>query len=290
MVDAFKPKWFTELSPLWAGQAMSLQYTEVLEDVKSDYQHVQILKTAEYGNMLVLDGVIQVTERDEFAYQEMMVHLPMLSHPNPENVLIIGGGDGGVLREVLKHPSVKTATQCEIDGKVIELCKTHLPGLAKSYDDPKATVIVGDGFKYMQEHENEFDVIITDSSDPIGPASTLFEKQYYELVKKALKPDGVLCAQGECLWLHLDLIKSMQTFCKTLFPVVSYGYLTIPTYPSGQIGCLLCSKNDSTKFHQPLRVLSEEQQDSMQLKYYTPEIHQAAFILPRFAQKALADA
>eukprot|EP00730_Choanoeca_flexa_P015091 TRINITY_DN6841_c0_g1_i2.p1 TRINITY_DN6841_c0_g1~~TRINITY_DN6841_c0_g1_i2.p1 ORF type:complete len:227 (+),score=43.51 TRINITY_DN6841_c0_g1_i2:51-731(+) len=168
MVDAFKPKWFTELSPLWAGQAMSLQYTEVLEDVKSDYQHVQILKTAEYGNMLVLDGVIQVTERDEFAYQEMMVHLPMLSHPNPENVLIIGGGDGGVLREVLKHPSVKTATQCEIDGKVIELCKTHLPGLAKSYDDPKATVIVGDGFKYMQEHENEFDVIITDSSDPIG--------------------------------------------------------------------------------------------------------------------------
>eukprot|EP00045_Choanoeca_perplexa_P004907 m.41442 g.41442 ORF g.41442 m.41442 type:complete len:276 (+) comp12832_c0_seq2:54-881(+) len=231
MVDAHTPGWFTELSPLWPGQGLSLKYEEVLEDVRSDFQHVQILKTAEYGNMLVLDGVIQVTERDEHSYQEMMVHVPMMSHPNPENVLIIGGGDGGVLREVLKHSCVKNVTQCEIDGTVIELCKKHLPGLAKSFDHPKANVIVGDGFKYMREHENEFDVVITDSSDPIGPASTLFEKEYYQLVKRALKPDGLLCAQGECIWLHLDLIQSMQAFCRTLFPVVSYGYLTIPTYP-----------------------------------------------------------
>ncbi|XP_031553875.1 spermidine synthase-like [Actinia tenebrosa] len=139
----------------------------------------------------------------------------------------------------------------------------------------------------MEQHENEFDVIITDSSDPIGPAAALFEKPYYELMKKALKPDGLLCCQGESQWIHLPLIKTMVDFCHTLFPSVSYGYTTIPTYPSGQIGFMLCSKNKDTKFNDPVIKFTEDQVEKLDLKYYNADVHRAAFVLPQFAKKAL---
>ncbi|EGD73450.1 spermidine synthase [Salpingoeca rosetta] len=288
-MDAMKKGWFSELSPeMWPGQCMSLEYEKVLEDIKSDYQHIVVFKSKTYGNVLVLDGVIQITERDECGYQEMITHLPMFCHPNPERVLIIGGGDGGVLREVLRHPCVKEVTQCEIDGKVIELSKKHLPGIASCFDDPRANVIVGDGFKFMKEHEGSFDVIITDSSDPIGPASSLFEKEYYHLMKTALRPGGIVCSQGECVWLHLDLIKSMQDFCKELYPTVGYAYATVPTYPSGQIGFTLCSLDDSADLAHPCRTLTQEQVQEMGLQYYNTDVHTAAFVLPQFARKKLA--
>uniref|UniRef100_A0A8C9JR44 Spermidine synthase n=1 Tax=Panthera tigris altaica TaxID=74533 RepID=A0A8C9JR44_PANTA len=192
-----------------------------------------------YGNVLVLDGVIQCTERDEFSYQEMIANLPLCSHPNPRKVLIIGGGDGGVLREVLKHSSVESVVQCEIDEDVIRVSKKFLPGMAVGYSSSKLTLHVGDGFEFMKQNQDAFDVIITDSSDPMGPAESLFKESYYQLMKTALKDDGVLCCQGECQWLHLDLIKEMRQFCKSLFPVVAYAYCSIPTYPSGQIGFFL---------------------------------------------------
>nr|XP_021522163.1 spermidine synthase-like [Aotus nancymaae] len=195
------------------------------------------------GSRLVLDGVIQCTERDEFSYQEMIANLPLCSHPNPRKVLIIGGGDGGVLREVVKHPSVESVVQCEIDEDVIQVSKKFLPGMAVGYSSSKLTLHVGDGFEFMKQNQDAFDVIITDSSDPMGPAESLFKESYYQLMKTALKEDGVLCCQGECQWLHLDLIKEMRQFCQSLFPVVAYAYCTIPTYPSGQIGFMLCSKN-----------------------------------------------
>ncbi|KAG2459298.1 EXOSX protein, partial [Polypterus senegalus] len=210
-----------------------------------------------YGNVLVLDGVIQCTERDEFSYQEMIANLPLCSHPNPKKVLIIGGGDGGVLREVIKHRSVESVVQCEIDEDVINVSKKFLPEMAKGFFSPKLTLNVGDGFEFMKQNQDAFDVIITDSSDPVG----------------------------ECQWLHLDLIKEMRTFCKSLFPVVDYAYCTIPTYPSGQIGFMLCSKNPETNFRQPERQLTSEEVESMNLKYYNSEIHKAAFVLPEFARK-----
>ncbi|XP_077970313.1 spermidine synthase-like isoform X2 [Styela clava] len=241
----------------------------------------------DHGNVLVLDGVIQCTERDEFSYQEMITHVPLCSHPNPENVLVIGGGDGGVVREILKHDCVKTVTQCEIDGLVIDMCKKYLPKMACQYDNPKLTQHVGDGFKFMKEHPNSFDVIITDSSDPEGPAEALFEKPYYELMKKALKPNGIICSQGECLWLHLKLIKNMKDFCESVFPRVGYSYTTIPTYPSGQIGFILCSLNENTDFKEPERVLSEDEVEKMNLRYYNSAIHRSSFVLPEFARKVL---
>ncbi|XP_046547107.1 spermidine synthase-like isoform X2 [Haliotis rubra] len=243
-----------------------------------------------YGNVLVLDGVIQATERDEFSYQEMLAHLPLCCHPNPKKVLIIGGGDGGVAREVLKHPEVERVDMCEIDEKVIEVSKEYLPEMSSSFANPRLNLHIHDGFDFMGKHHGEFDVIITDSSDPIGPASSLFEKSYYELMKKALRPGGILCSQGECVWLHLDLIRNMLDFCKTIYPSVSYSYTTIPTYPSGQIGFVLCSLNPDMNFEDPINALSQEQGEKLKLKYYNTAIHKAAFVLPEFARKALRDA
>ncbi|KAM3872398.1 spermidine synthase [Diretmus argenteus] len=243
-----------------------------------------------YGNVLVLDGVIQCTERDEFSYQEMIANLPLCSHPCPKKVLIIGGGDGGVLREVVKHPLVESVVQCEIDEDVINVSKKYLPGMAKGFFSPKLTLNVGDGFEFMKQNQDAFDIIITDSSDPVGPAESLFKETYYQLMKTALREGGILCCQGECQWLHLELIKEMRTFCKTLFPVVDYAYCTIPTYPSGQIGFMLCSKNAETNFREPLRELSKDAVETMTLKYYNPEVHRASFVLPEFARKVLSEA
>ncbi|KAL5014941.1 hypothetical protein ScPMuIL_009211 [Solemya velum] len=286
-MDVIKNGWFSEISQLWPGQAMSLKVQEVLYFEKSKFQDVLVFKSENYGNVLVLDGIIQCTDRDEFSYQEMLAHLPLMSHPSPKNVLIIGGGDGGVLREVLKHPDVVSVDQCEIDENVIEVCKKYFPNMACSFDSPKLKLHIGDGFEYLRGHKAAFDVILTDSSDPIGPASSLFEKEYYELMKNALKPGGVICCQGECLWLHLELIKNMQDFCKTLFPVVSYAYTTIPTYPSGQIGFILCSLDSNLNLSEPLRKFTEEDIKQKKLRYYNTDIHRASFVLPQFVKEAL---
>ncbi|NXC91078.1 SPEE synthase, partial [Cercotrichas coryphoeus] len=205
--------------------------------------------------------------------------------PPPCQVLIIGGGDGGVLREVVKHPTVESVVQCEIDEDVIQVSKKYLPGMAVGYSSAKLTLHVGDGFEFMKQNQEAFDVIITDSSDPMGPAESLFKESYYQLMKTALREDGILCCQGECQWLHLDLIKEMRQFCKSLFPVVEYAYCTIPTYPSGQIGFMLCSKNPNTNFREPVQQLSQQQVEERSLKYYNSDIHRAAFILPEFARK-----
>uniref|UniRef100_A0A096NCR7 Spermidine synthase n=1 Tax=Papio anubis TaxID=9555 RepID=A0A096NCR7_PAPAN len=282
---AIREGWFRETCSLWPGQALSLQVEQLLHHRRSRYQDILVFRSKTYGNVLVLDGVIQCTERDEFSYQEMIANLPLCSHANPRKVLIIGGGDGGVLREVVKHPSVESVVQCEIDEDVIQVSKKFLPGMAIGYSSSKLTLHVGDGFEFMKQNQDAFDVIITDSSDPMGPAESLFKESYYQLMKTALKEDGVLCCQGECQWLHLDLIKEMRQFCQSLFPVVAYAYCTIPTYPSGQIGFMLCSKNPSTNFQEPVQPLTQQQVAQMQLKYYNSDVHRAAFVLPEFARK-----
>lgn len=279
--------WFSEINKQWPGQALSLEVEEVLFEGKSKYQDIIVFKSASHGKVLVLDGVIQCTESDEFSYQEMITFLPLNSHPCPKRVLIIGGGDGGVIREVIKHPAVESIVLCEIDEKVIEVSKKYLPKMACGFSSSKLTQFIGDGFEYMKEHVNEFDVIITDSSDPVGPAESLFQRGYYELMKKALKPDGILCCQGECLWLDLSLIKSMVDFSKDLFPVVNYGFTTIPTYPCGQIGFIMCSKNKDIRFEDPVTVFTESEVEQMGLKYYNAEVHKSAFVLPQFAKKKL---
>ncbi|KAG0635633.1 Spermidine/spermine synthase [Tuber brumale] len=278
--------WFREVSEMWPGQAMTLRVKKILHHEKSKYQDVLIFESTDYGNVLVLDNVIQCTERDEFAYQEMITHLAMNSHPNPKKVLVIGGGDGGVLREVVKHECVEEAILCDIDEAVIRLSKQYLPHMSKGFDHPKSTVHVGDGFKFLEDYKNEFDVIITDSSDPEGPAESLFQKPYFELLFGALKEGGVITTQAENQWLHLQLIIDLKKSCREVFPVVEYAYTTIPTYPSGQIGFMVCSKDASRDVSKPLRAVSDEEEQKM-YRYYNKRIHEASFVLPTFAAAAL---
>jgi spermidine synthase len=181
---------------MWPGQAMNLKVNQVLHHEKSKYQDVLVFESSDYGTVLVLDNVIQCTERDEFSYQEMITHLAMNSHPNPKKVLVIGGGDGGVLREVVKHECVEEAILCDIDEAVIRVSKKYLPGMSIGFKHPKSKEYVGDGFEFLKDHKNEFDVIITDSSDPEGPAETLFQKPYFELLNDALREGGVITTQG----------------------------------------------------------------------------------------------
>jgi spermidine synthase len=263
---------------------MSLKVKKVLDHRRSLYQDILVVETENHGNVLILDGVIQVTDRDEFSYQEMISHIPLYAHPNPKKVLVIGGGDGGVLREIARHPGVEQIVLCEIDQGVIDVSKEYLPELAKGYDDPRVQVHVMDGALFMEQNQESFDVIITDSSDPIGPASVLFETPFFAAMHRCLRDGGIVCTQGECLWLHVDLIRPLLQSISQIFTDVGYAYTTIPTYPSGQIGFVV-----ATKGRGPCNVPARSPSDEVQkeLRYYTPELHSAAFVLPAFAKRAI---
>lgn len=285
---SIKDGWFAEISDtMWPGQAMSIKVDEVLHVEQSKYQDVLVFKSQTYGNVLVLDGCIQVTERDEFAYQEMIAHLALNSHPNPKRALVIGGGDGGVLREILKHESIEEAWLCDIDETVIEVSKKYLPEMSKLYQDPRTKVHIGDGFKFLAEYKNQFDVIITDLLDPEGPAEVLFQKPYFQLLKDALTDDGVITTQAENIYLHMEIISKLKKDCKEIFPVAEYAYTMIPTYPSGSIGFMVCSKNANAHVQKPVRFDWSADFVRKNLKYYNAKIHEASFVLPTFADEIL---
>ncbi|TFK85144.1 saccharopine dehydrogenase [Polyporus arcularius HHB13444] len=279
---SIKDGWFREISSQWPGQAMTLKVNKILHVEKSLYQDVLVFESESYGNVLILDGVIQCTERDEFSYQEMIAHIPLASHPNPKKVLVIGGGDGGVVREVLKHDTVEEVVLCDIDEAVIRVSKQFLPHMSSLLNDPRVTVFVGDGFKFLADNTSTYDVIITDSSDPVGPAASLFQKPYFELLRDALTPGGHISTQGECLWIHLDLIQDLLKTTRSLFPVAEYAYTTIPTYPSGQIGFMVASKEAGRDLSKPLRTVPNT-------RYYNAEVHKAAFVLPEFGRALLKE-
>jgi len=281
--------WFMEKNSQWPGQANSLKVEEVLLHEKTEYQDLMVFQSTNWGKVLVLDGVIQLTEHDEMSYQEMLANLPMFSHQVPKNVLIIGGGDGGVLREVCKHECVDTISMCEIDGGVVAASKKFFPSVSCAFDNPKTNLIIGDGVGFAQKAADcSYDVVIVDSSDPVGPAEKLFSKEFYDSVHRILKPGGVFCAQGECLWVHADLIESMIKDFASLFASAEYASIQVPTYPSGQIGGLLCRKafedNRDATCKNPARSVPE----TMELRYYTDEMHTAAFALPAFLRKRLS--
>jgi len=286
MLGMKKDGWFREESVLWPGQAMSYKVQEVLHHSQTKFQELTIFKgDAGWGNIMVLDGAVQLTDRDEFVYHEMMSHVPLLAHSNPAHVLIIGGGDGGVLREVLKHPSVKECQLVDIDGAVVEQAKIHFPKVAVGFSDNRAKVTVGDGAAYVRDKNEVYDVIIVDSSDPEGPASVLFGKEFYAAVHAALRPGGIVACQGENIWLHKKLITSMLQCLKEVgFVEAKYSLMGIPSYPCGSIGALLGRKGgpDTAPLSKPLRELAPD--TAKALKYYSPAIHATSFVLPKFAE------
>ncbi|KAK8815222.1 hypothetical protein WA158_003434 [Blastocystis sp. Blastoise] len=279
--------WFSECEAMWPGQKFSVKVKDVLYHEKSKYQDILVFDSESYGRVLALDGVFQITEKDEFSYQEMIVNLPLFAHPNPKEVLIVGGGDGGVLREIARHDCIEHIVQCEIDEGVVNVAKKYFSNsTAVSFNDPRLELLFMDAAEYVKNQKNRFDVIIVDSSDPVGPAETLYTSDFYKTMKEALREGGIICTQGECQWLHLDLIAKVMNDASKLFKNVNYGYCSIPSYPCGQIGFIIGTLDDGKyPLYQPNRPISPELQS--QLKYYTPEMHKAAFVLPRFAMKAL---
>ena len=268
------------VSEIDQGFGNTVEITGILCNIKSRYQRIKIYETANLGRLLMLDDIIQLTEFDEYAYQEMMTHPALLVHPNPEKVLIIGGGDGGVAREVARHKTVKHIDQCEIDGEVVELCRKYIPSTACGFDDRRMHLTIGDGLEFVKQRKNEYDVIIVDSTDPIGPGEVLFGREFYESVHAALKADGVVASQSESIFLYPDIVRRLYGFTRELFKYNGYAFIAVPTYPAGSIGVCVASKANPVK--KPLRQMDEDLKKV--LKYYTPEIHEAAFVLPAFTK------
>lgn len=266
--------WYTEKQTETFGITAKIKQT--LHTEQTQFQKLDMLETEQFGNMLTLDGMVMTTEKDEFVYHEMVAHVPLFTHPNPKHVLVVGGGDGGVIREVIKHPSVEKVVLVEIDGKVIEYSKKFLPTIAAGFSDPKVDVQVDDGFMHIAQSRNDYDVIMVDSTEPVGPAAKLFEKGFYEGIAKALKDDGVFIAQTDNPWFKADLIKQVVSDVKEIFPITRLYTANIPTYPSG-----LWTFTMGSKKYDPLEVPAERFHD-IDTKYYTKELHKAAFVLPKF--------
>ncbi|CAI4655549.1 ALI_HP2_G0035670.mRNA.1.CDS.1 [Saccharomyces cerevisiae] len=288
-----KDGWFREINDKsFPGQAFTMTVDSILYEARSEFQDILIFRNKVYGTVLVLDGIVQCTEFDEFAYQEMITHIAMFVHSNPKRVLIIGGGDGGVLREVAKHSCVEDITMVEIDSSVIELSRKFLPTLSNgAFDDERLDLKLCDGFKFLQDIgasdvHKKFDVIITDSSDPEGPAEAFFQERYFELLKDALNPNGVVIMQSsENFWLNLKYLHDLKNTAKKVFPNTEYCYTMVPTYTSGQLGLIVCSNNANIPLNIPQRKISEQEQGK--LKYYNPQIHSSAFVLPTWADKVI---
>jgi len=278
--------WFSETSDVWPGIALSIEIEKTLFSEKSRFQQIELFETRHHGRMLVLDGVIQLTDFDEFAYQEMLAHTPLLAHPSPEKVLVIGGGDGGILREIARHDGVQTIDICEIDEAVIQVSRQYLPEMGCGFDDPRVTLHIADGNEFIGQHPNEYDVIIVDSSDPVGPGEILFEGLFYEHCRRALKKNGILAIQGESFFLHPDLVQKMVKCIKKLFKIHGYSNFLVPTFTGGHIGICIGSKGPAVRT--PGRKIPEKIQE--RLKYYTARVHEASFVLPLFAEKLIAEA
>jgi spermidine synthase len=268
--------WFTEKQNDDFG--VSYRVRETLHVEKTPFQHLAVLDTVPFGRTLVLDGIVQTSVVDEYIYHEMITHVPLNTHPNPKRVLIIGGGDGGTLREVTKHPKVEKATLVEIDERVIAASRKFLPELACGFDAPNAEVVIGDGIKYVAENKNTFDLIIADSTDPVGPAVGLFSLEFYRSVSKALKEDGIFVAQTESPYFMADLIARIYKDLSGIFPVTRTYWACIPTYPGSMWSFTMGSKK-----YDPLAIGPEDNPD-YPTRYYTPAIHRACFALPRFLE------
>lgn len=279
--------WFTERDD---SIALSLKHNGKLFADKSDFQRVEVLDTEAYGKMLTLDGMVMTTEKDEYVYHEMITHVPVLTHPNAKRALVIGGGDGGTARELLRHEGLDEVVMVEIDQMVIDACKEHLPDIASALDHERLTLLVEDGLKYVAEAADEsFDIVIVDSTDPVGPAEGLFSKSFYEGVHRILTKDGIMVTQSESPRFNNKVFLDIYRVYKEIFGADQvHCYLAyIPTYPTGMWSFSYSSKG---AVH-PLQHFNQEESAAFtsahKLKYYNEAIHQAAFALPGFVKDML---
>lgn len=272
--------WFSE-KPI-SGTGIMLKVKKTLYRKKNKFQEVSVLETEDFGRMLVIDGMVMCTERDEFVYHEMITHVPVFIHPDPRNVLVIGGGDGGTVRELVRHKHIKKITMVEIDGDVIEASKKYLPSMSCELKNRRVDLIVGDGIKYVARKQNKFDVIILDSSDPVGPAKGLFSHKFFRDVYNSLDDDGILVAQSESPFMYEAVIRETYAVLRKIFPIVNMYFATIPTYPAGVWSFAFASKK-----YDPLKDFNSKsfRSSRFKMKYYNRDVHRGAFMLPNFMKE-----
>ena len=272
---------FTET--LYQGWQADYRCDEVYFDSATDHQRLVIFKNPIFGRMMMLDGVTQTTEADEFIYHEMLAHVPILAHGDAKKVLIIGGGDGGMLREVLRHTSVELCTMVEIDPSVVELSKQYLPNhSAGAFDDPRTHLVFDDGSAFVKNPPHTYDVMIVDSTDPIGPGEVLFQDTFYANARRCLNPGGILVTQNGVPFMQPDELKNTVTHLKHLFADASCYLATIPTYVGGPMAMGWATDNAELR-HIDLDVLDARFKSAeIKTRYYAPAVHKAAFALPGY--------
>ncbi|HEX6997438.1 MAG TPA: polyamine aminopropyltransferase [Gammaproteobacteria bacterium] len=282
-------RWFAET--LTPHMRLALEASRVLVHERTGEHEIALIENDVFGRVLLLDGAVQVTSRDEFIYHEMMAHVPILAHGSARDVLIIGGGDCGLAEEVLKHASVRRLVQVEIDPKVVELAREHFAEMnAPVFTDARFELTIGDGAVYARDAADRFDVVLVDSTDPVGPGAVLFTREFYGNVRERLKPGGVLVTQNGVPFLQAGELASAMSGLAATFRHVAACAICVPTYCGGHLVLGFCSDDDA-----PLRVEADELERryaaaGLTTRYYSPRHHAAAFVLPRYIAEALEEA
>ena len=265
--------------------AQRLLAERVLFEQKGGLQNMLIFENPVFGRTLLLDGAVQTTERDEFVYHEMLAHVPLFAHPAPRRALVIGGGDGGTLEEVLKHRLVDDATLVEIDAAVIEASREHLRSIGKdAFEDERATIVVGDGLSFVRDGANRFDVIIVDSTDPQGPGRSLFTREFYAHCHNRLTRGGILVAQSGIPFLQPDEIRTVAAGLREVFTDVGAYTASVPSYYGGSMVFVFASDNPANRGVSAAELGRRFAETDVTTRYYLPDVHLAAFVLPRFVR------
>lgn len=276
------------LETLYDGYGQRFSMNKMLHEVRTEHQHLVIFENNRMGRVMALDGVIQTTEADEFIYHEMLTHVPILAHGRAKRVLIIGGGDGGMLREVTKHDTVEHITMVEIDATVVDMCKTFLPNhSAGAFDDPRLNLVIDDGMRFVATTEEKFDIIISDSTDPIGPGEVLFSENFYQACRRCLNDDGILVTQNGTPFMQLSEVKTTASRMDGLFADWHFYMAAVPTYIGGSMTFAWGSTNSD---YRKLSVETLRQRfagSGIVTRYYNPSIHQGAFALPTYVLQAV---
>ncbi len=276
--------WFSEYHS--ADSKLSFRVKRQLFSRQSDFQHIQVLDSYEYGRVLVMDGLIMMTEKDEFIYHEMVTHVPMAVHPQVKRALIIGGGDGGALRELCRYPQIQEIVMVEIDPLVVEVARQYLPTTSVAFDDPRVNLLYEDGLRYVRRFHDAFDLIIVDSTDPFGPGESLFTREFYSNCRHALTEDGILVNQHEGPYFREDAEEAAAIHRKTsaLFPITKVYQAQIPTYPAGHWLFGFMSK----RYH-PVDDLDRDRWHAygIDTHYYNTDLHVGAFALPTYVNRLL---
>ncbi|MBV1786536.1 polyamine aminopropyltransferase [Marinobacterium sp. D7] len=279
----------TFVETLHGGYGQSFSVDELLFEHRSEHQELLIFRNATFGRVLALDGIVQTTERDEFIYHEMLTHVPLLAHGQAKRVLIIGGGDGGMLREVLKHSSVEAVTQVEIDQAVIDMCRRYLPGhSAGAFDDPRVSIVIADGVEYVRDCHERYDLIISDCTDPVGPGEVLFTSEFYVGCKRCLNPGGVFVAQNGVAFLQLDEVRNTQRRLSPLFTDQTFYCAAVPTYAGGVMTFAWASDNPALRQVAGAELERRYLAAAIRTRYYNPQIHTGSFALPQYILDALS--